>query len=65
MRLQPDGPGNKGLSEPLAKVSFYSGEKAFTYRYYQAPSSKESAGIWASKSAYGGIHRASNTEVFH
>ncbi|MBV9771232.1 MAG: DUF861 domain-containing protein, partial [Bryobacterales bacterium] len=48
-----------------AKVSFYSGEKAFTYRYYQAPSSKESAGIWASKSAYGGIHRASNTEVFH
>ena len=35
------------------------------YRYYQAPSSKESAGIWASKSAYGGIHRATNTEVFH
>ena len=65
MRLAPDGPDGKGLSEPMAKVSFYSGEKAFTYRYYQSPSSKESAGIWASKSAYGGIHRATNTEVFH
>jgi uncharacterized cupin superfamily protein len=65
MRLAPDGPDGKGLSEPMAKVSFYSGEKAFTYRYYQSRSSKESAGIWASKSAYGGIHRATNTEVFH
>ncbi len=65
MRLAPDGPEGKGLSEPLAKVSFYSGERAYTYRYYQAPSSKESAGIWASDSAHGGIHRATNTEVFH
>jgi uncharacterized cupin superfamily protein len=65
MRLEPDGPGGKGLSEPLAKLSFYSGEKAYTYRYYQAPNSKESAGIWASKSAYGGVHKATNTEVFH
>jgi uncharacterized cupin superfamily protein len=65
LRLAPDGPEGKGLSEPLAKVSFYSGEKAYTYRYYQAPSGKESAGIWASKSAHDGIHRATNTEVFH
>lgn len=65
MRLGPDGPGGKGLSEPMAKVSFYSGQKAFTYRYYQPPSSKESAGIWASKSAYSAMRRATNTEVFH
>jgi len=65
MRLTPDGPGGKGLSEPLAKVSTYSGEKAYTYRYYQSPSSKESAGIWASKSAHDGMHRATNSEVFH
>ena len=65
MRLEPDGPDGKGLSEPLAKVSTYSGEKAYTYRYYQPPDSKESAGIWASKSAHDGMHRATNTEVFY
>ncbi|MGP0070982.1 MAG: cupin domain-containing protein [Bryobacteraceae bacterium] len=65
MRLAPDGPDGKGLSEPLAKVSTYSGEKAYTYRYYQSPNSKESAGIWASKSAHDGMHRATNTEVFY
>ena len=65
MRLAPDGPDGKGLSEPLAEVSTYSGEKAYTYRYYQAPNTKESAGIWASKSAHDGMHRATNTEVFY
>jgi len=65
MRLAPDGPDGKGLSEPLAKVSLYSGEKAFSYRYYQSPNSKESAGIWASKSAHSPMGKTKNTEVFY
>ena len=65
VRFEPDGPGGKGLSEPLAKVSTYSGEKAYTYRYYEVPNSKEAAGIWASKSAHGGVHKATNTELFY
>jgi uncharacterized cupin superfamily protein len=65
MRLESDGPGGKGLSEPMAKLMMYGDRKAYTYRYYQAPSSKEGAGIWASKDANGGVHRADNTEVFH
>lgn len=65
MRIEPDGPDAKGFEEPLAKVSFYSGEKALTYRYYQAASSKESAGIWASKSAHSPMGKTKNTEVFY
>lgn len=65
MRIEPDGPGGKGFTEPLAKASLYSGEKALSYRYYQAPSSKESAGIWASKSAHSPMGKTKNTEVFY
>jgi uncharacterized cupin superfamily protein len=65
MRFEPDGPGGKGLSEPMAKLMLYGDRKAYSYRYYQALASKEAAGIWASKDANGGLHRATNTEVFH
>lgn len=65
MRFEPNGPGRKGLSEPMAKLMLYGDRKAYSYRYYQAPASKEGAGIWGSKDANGGLHRATNAEVFH
>jgi uncharacterized cupin superfamily protein len=65
LRFEPDGPGGKGLSEPLGKVTGSGDQKAISYRYYQSRTSKEAAGIWATKAAHDGIHRATNTEVFY
>jgi uncharacterized cupin superfamily protein len=65
LRFEPDGPGGKGLSEPWGKVSGTGDQRAISYRYYQSPTSKEAAGVWATQSAHDGIHRATNTEFFY
>lgn len=65
LRFEPDGPGGQGFSEPLGKVTGSGDQKAVSFRYYQSPTNKEAAGIWATKAAHDGIHRATNTEFFY
>jgi uncharacterized cupin superfamily protein len=65
LRFEPDGPEGKGLSEPLGKVTGSGDQKAISFRHYQSPTSKEAAGVWATKAAHDGIHRAKNTEFFY
>jgi uncharacterized cupin superfamily protein len=65
LRFEPDGPEGKGLSEPLGKVTGSGDQKAISFRHYQSPTSQEAAGVWATKAAHDGIHRAKNTEFFY